>query len=213
MACRSGAIDVPELLRRTAPVWRRFARYLLRKWRAPLGVDEEDVVQEVLAAGIPAIKAWDPSRGPAIDAYVQFQALDKAKKWLHTQRKAKRRDDSAPSRAPLTYTQLGLETAADIERVESFRTPWSATPEEVATEREAIARVAEQLRAEAQRFVGEDRGILTALADARLCVDDAAESLPLDVRIGLRLSNVDGARAVVRRAIDRLRASTGGSAS
>lgn len=104
MALREDTASFNDFATDTRNVWRRFARYLERRWRLPLGVDIEDVEQELLFAGWRAVKSWDPGRGVAIDRYVRFQALDKAKKWLHKQREAKRRDGSAPTRAPTVFT-------------------------------------------------------------------------------------------------------------
>lgn len=109
-ACRSGAITFAELSRRTHPHWLRLAAYLLRKWRAPTWVaDETDLVQEMLAAAWIALREWDPERGVPLRSYVIFNSVDKAKKFLHTQRKALRRDDKAPSRHPIPVSALHRE--------------------------------------------------------------------------------------------------------
>lgn len=215
MALRSGMIDFPAFVAETRAVWGRFARYLARRWRPPSGVEIADLEQEVLLSGWEAVRRWDPARGVPIDQYVTFQALDRAKKWLHTQRKALRRDDSAPSRAPMSFSSMGLEDAADVEwlmgqqheRVDG----WSPS---------ADARVEHRDRATALRaaFAQAKRGLDYRDREALAAVEDAGGDLDAAVAViladpglclAMRVGGPDAAENMVRAAVRRAAASIG----
>lgn len=99
--------------------WRRMACKLFNRWRLPSGVTEDDVEQEMLlaawkAAMLPPERGgWDESRGVTLAVHVVWCAHAATKKWIHTQRKAKRRCDHAPSRHPIAASALLLRADAE----------------------------------------------------------------------------------------------------
>ena len=196
---RTGALTFAEFARESAPVWERFGRYLMRRWKAPLGVELYDVQQELLIAGWQAIDKWDPNRGVPIDRFVIFQAIDKAKKWLHRQRNARRRDDKAPGRFPAGFTYLGCETAEDVDRM-----AWKhADIEETLIEREEEIRLSGELDRVAKALPPRERECLRLVAE---CGGDAASAVHLIVsdpgrRLALRVGNDAAASAIVRRSL------------
>lgn len=111
-ACRDGRMTFDELAKRTRPSWEKLAQYLLRRWKSPTWVsDVEDVVQDLLLGAWLAIQEWDPSYPGAapLKSFVIFNSVDKAKKRVHQMRKAKRRDDKAPSRHMVPVSSLHRE--------------------------------------------------------------------------------------------------------
>ncbi len=107
---RTGKMTFDQLVRKTRPHWGRLAQYLMRRWKTPTWVvDEEDLVQQMLEGAWIALREWDPARGTPLKAYVIWNSVDKAKKHLHVARKAKRRDDRAPSRIMPPVSSLARE--------------------------------------------------------------------------------------------------------
>lgn len=196
---RAGSISFAEFARESAPVWERFGRYLMRRWKAPLGVELYDVQQELLLAGWQAIPKWDPNRGVPIDRFVIFQAIDKAKKWLHRQRNARRRDDKAPGRFPAGFSYLGCETAEDVDRM-----AWKHSDiEETLIEREEESLLCGELTRVAARLPSRERECLRLVAE---CGGDASSAVQLIVsdpgrRLALRVGNDAAANAIVRRSL------------
>ena len=190
---RAGAIDFADFARRTHAHWDRMAAALMRRWPLPAGVERTDVVQELLLAAWDLVPRWDPERGPTLLHFVAWNASVRAKKWLHKQRNAKRRDDRSPSRHALAFGSFVgedddperwdrmLQEAYDAERLLEWR--------EGLVERVASA------------LTGIDAQVLLLLADARGDLDAAAAALYSEprVRLALRLGNEDAARRVVRR--------------
>lgn len=189
--------------RETDRVWRGYARYLARRWRLPLGVDEADVVQELLVAGWRAVLNWDPTRTTSIERYVRFQAIDKAKKWIHKQRDSYRRDGSAPSRAPTVFS--AFERPDDEAGSAQDRLAW------VGPEAAEAALVALDVRRGLENLArlplpGYERDCLVALAAAGGSVDDAAEHIYTSdpaLCLALRIGSGDDAVLAVRRTIGK----------
>jgi DNA-directed RNA polymerase specialized sigma24 family protein len=105
-ALRAGVITFDQFQRQTHSQWEKYASMLLRRWRSPEGVEREDLVQEMMIAVWKSLPDWRPDGGKPLGEWVTYRAIDKAKKWLHKQRDAKRRDDKAPGRYPLRFTQV-----------------------------------------------------------------------------------------------------------
>lgn len=191
--------------RATAEVWRRFARYLCRRWKPPLGVNEVDVEQELKIAGWQAIERWDPSRGVRIDRFVRFQAIDKAKKWLHKQRDSYRRDGSAPSRAPTVFS--AFERADDDPGSAQDKMAW-VPPEDVEESirlrdmRRELSQAFEPLK---NRLPFRERECLALVAASGGSVDAAADSIIADpaLCLALRIGSGDEAVLVVRRTVSK----------
>lgn len=99
-----GSFD--EFVRATRAHWRRMAISLMRKWKCPCDVEVEDLVQEMLMAVFVFIPKYDPTRGTTLSQYVTWNANNRAKKWIHCQRGALRRDDKARSRHPIAMSRL-----------------------------------------------------------------------------------------------------------
>jgi hypothetical protein len=118
---RSGAMTFADFLVETKGDWRRMAAKLFGRWRLPCGVTEDDVEQEMLLAAWRSAMnppgkngGWDPSRGVPLVTHVLWSAHAAAKKWIHTQRKAKRRDDRAPSRHPLSVSSMSIDAEGEL---------------------------------------------------------------------------------------------------
>jgi hypothetical protein len=62
---------------------------------------------------------WDPKRGATIERFVIFNSMDKAKKWLHQQRGAYRRDDRSPPRFDRPFSSF-LAPGADVDPEQLF---------------------------------------------------------------------------------------------
>jgi DNA-directed RNA polymerase specialized sigma24 family protein len=86
-----GRINFNEFYRETKPSWERLARYLLRRWKAPKWVEVEEIVQELIIGAWNAVWCYSEflARGVPLANYVQWNAVDKAKKSLHKMRGAK----------------------------------------------------------------------------------------------------------------------------
>lgn len=206
MALRDDHASFHDFMIETQQVWRSFARYLCRRWKPPYGVDEADVEQELILAGWQASTRWDPGRGTTIDAYVRFNALDKAKKWLHKQRNAKRRDGSAPSRVPTVFS--ALERDDDETGSAQERLAW-IEPDAVdqALERRDVRRTIERLIEQLGDWLPyRERECLAHLAEAGGDAGEAADRIAADPSLcqALRLGSVAEAELLARRAITQV---------
>lgn len=68
------------------------ATYLARRWRPPSWLELEEIMQELMIGAWSAIWKWDPRRagpGQTLGSFVEWNAMDKAKKRLHKARGAK----------------------------------------------------------------------------------------------------------------------------
>lgn len=109
-AFRDGRITATEFFRSTSPVWERIAKYLLRRWRAPSWVDVEEIVQELYIGATQSVWQYSEhlARGTTLAQYVEWNAIDYAKKKLHAMRGAKRSGnaDRNPSRFELPFSSF-----------------------------------------------------------------------------------------------------------
>lgn len=108
-ALARGEVSFDEFARRTATDWTRLAGKVYSAWRRnlPVGVSLDDIRQEMLLHAWLAVGEYDTSRGGmSLKSYVVYMACAKATRFVHEQRCAKRRDDHAPSRHPVTFTEL-----------------------------------------------------------------------------------------------------------
>jgi len=165
---REGRVTFDVFARRQRAAWDAMAGYLMRRWRAGVWVDREDVVQDLLLGAWHAIFEWDPHHpsAPSLAGYVVYNALDKAKKRLHRYRGAllSGNADAHPSANEKLASQLwGDDATRRIE--ESATTP--PEQEEAALEFE-VARAAmvtsekasERHAIEVARGLGEFRAFL-----------------------------------------------------
>lgn len=135
---REGRTTFAAFSTSTGADWRRMAEYLYRRWWLPAGVEVEDVQQEVLLAAWQSVPGWDPDRGVSLRSYVVWSALTGAKKWLHRQRNAARRDGKADGRFPVSITEYNERRNRDdpTEPVVDLSEP--ATAEETVEAREQL---------------------------------------------------------------------------
>jgi hypothetical protein len=220
---REGGADYAEFARRTREVWRRFARYLERRWRLPLGIDTEDVEQELLVAGWVAVNNWDPARGVEIDRYVRFNAIDKAKKWIHKQRDSYRRDGSAPSRAPTVFS--AFERPDDEAGSAQDRLAWVPPDAEdrLTLPEDRPCRWQRDRRGEIAHFFSQARAVaafrerecLDLLTECGGDVELAADRILADpgLSLALRIGSDEDALAAVRHTITWAINTTGNSSN
>lgn len=196
LAMRSGRLSFAEYERRTRPVWTNIAQHLLRRWRGPLSVSVDDVRQELILHSWIFAGHWKKELNVSIARYVQFNAIDKAKKWLHQQRNAYRRDDKSPPRIERPFSTLHLSEYAEEHLLDSLAT-------EANQEQSLAAR--QEVLALATRASPEHRPALAALArtgDPELAALHLHQSNA--ACIALRLESVDDARHAVTRALHSL---------
>lgn len=196
LAMRSGRLAFAEYERRTSPIWTNIAQHLLRRWRGPLAVSVDDVRQELILHSWIFAGHWRKELNVSISRYVQFNAIDKAKKWLHQQRNAYRRDDRSPGRIERPISSLNLSEYAEEHLLDSMAHEPSQE-ESLATRQEVLAL--------ATRAAPEYRPALAALArtgDPELAARHLYNSNA--ACIALRLESVDDARHAVTRAIHSL---------
>lgn len=121
-ALRRKDITFDEFARRTSRDWDRLALHVWRKWRSkvPRGVALEDVRQEMLVWAWRAVGKYDPGKGPTLQTYVVWMACSKAKRFLHEQRNALRRDDNAESRYAAAFSELGRSGATEEQSLQEW---------------------------------------------------------------------------------------------
>lgn len=88
--------SIDEFFVENAKDFRRMALYILGRWKAPNDVSVEDVEQELRLAAWRAERKYDPARGVTPERFITFQAINKAKRWVHQQRRG--RDDKSVGR-------------------------------------------------------------------------------------------------------------------
>ena len=88
--------SIDEFFVENAKDFRRMALYILGRWKAPNDVSVEDVEQELRLAAWRAKRKYDPARGVTPERFITFQAIKKAKRWEHQQRRG--RDDKSVGR-------------------------------------------------------------------------------------------------------------------
>lgn len=108
IALKTGAITFDAFAVATRREWERLSGKLLSRWEAPEAVEREDLVQEMLIAAWRAVDQYDSAHpsDTAIERFVVFHAVDKAKKWLHTQRRAYRGSDKSVSRNHVPFESV-----------------------------------------------------------------------------------------------------------
>ena len=201
LALAERRISFDVFVSRTRQQWERLGRYLLRRWAAPGGVDLDDVVQELLLGVHVALPKFNPARGVDIRRYAVYNATDKAKKWLHRQRNAYRRDDKADGRYPASFTALGWEELEPDWAAATGPTAVESLVEaEEATER--VARCRGVVHSVLPALSTRDRYCAVALADAQGDVEDAVSALWNDPRscLVLRLGSEPAVRTAVQAA-------------
>lgn len=202
IAMRTGRLSFKEFEKRTRPVWTNIARSLLRRWKGPIAVTDEDLLQELILHAWIFAGHWTPGTCTAngqpvtIGRYVTFNAIDKAKKWLHQQRNAYRRDDRSSGRMEKPVSSMNLTEYAEEHLFDDMA--HMATQEDLLAERETVLALA-------TRADPEHRPALAALArtgDLELAALQLRQSSAACV--ALRLETLADARHAVSRALHSL---------
>lgn len=119
LGLREGRVSLQEFFVVATPDLRRMADTMFRRWVIPPSVSAEDVFQE-MCVSICAERRdldWIPEtrtkKGRLIDivTHVLYHAHVAAKRWIHDQRKAKRRSGKNPSRFPICMAVLSERNA------------------------------------------------------------------------------------------------------
>lgn len=200
-SCRSGDIKFDEFIRRTRPAWRTLAAYILRRWSTPAWVAPEDVEQDMILEVWAKLRKYDPSRGVSLSSYLVWNAVNSAKKRVHSARGSyrHRHADAAPSRFERPFSSLPRTDDADeghfMARIERI---FSEPPRQ-----EAFAELSQIVRrAEASGRSVKERAAFRALAIVGGNVGDAASVVyaDLDTRLACRLGSEAAAITMVRSA-------------
>jgi RNA polymerase sigma factor (sigma-70 family) len=113
-----GSFD--EFVIRTKSQWRAIAMRLMQRWKCPSDVEVEDVIQEMLMGVHVVLPDYDPSRGKTLAQYAVWNAINRAKKWMHRQRGALRRDDKSISRHPIAMSRLSPSALSESSPFEDW---------------------------------------------------------------------------------------------
>jgi DNA-directed RNA polymerase specialized sigma24 family protein len=110
-AFHDGRITGDQFFRDTYQTWMRIARYLHRRWPLPAWVTDEELVQELMIGAFESIWRYSEHRaqGTTVARYVEWNAIDAAKKKLHKMRGANLHGnrDSNPSRFEISVSAFG----------------------------------------------------------------------------------------------------------
>ncbi len=193
LALRCGRLSFTTFERRTRGVWTALAEMLLRRWRGPVAVSVDDVRQELLLNAWIFCAHWQPDRGTAISRFVVYNATDKAKKWLHQQRNAYRRDDKLGGRFEVPFSALNLTEHA----AEHLLDPLAVDPVQGQSLEQRQMLALATLRAPAEHVPA--MVALTRTGDLELAAAALKQSTPACV--ALRLTSMDDARRAVSRAL------------
>lgn len=196
-ACRAvceGRISFAQFAILTRSLWGYLAERMMRRWPPGPGVAIDDVTQDLLVAAWESFGRYDARRGVAVNKYVLFNAIDRAKKQLHRSRGAGQARDHGASRVPLPGRNWSVEDdrvvlgkAAKVVEIESLLDH---------------KRTLEQYMAGLTR---EDRVVVEALVAAGSC--GAAAVLIYNRyqdRLRLRLGSDEAAERYVVRVVERL---------
>jgi len=188
-----------EFVRRTRSQWRSMAMGLMRRWKCPADVELEDVVQEMLLAVFAVLPDYDPTRGKTLKQYVQWNANNRAKKWMHRQRGALRRDDRAKSRHPIAMSRLSSHALTDCPPFEEWLI--------VDGDQEEDSEKARHIAMIDRLFAGDVRVRETVRIVVK--VDGDLTSAAMDIldrrtELGLRIASYSEAFALARKVVDAL---------
>ena len=83
---KDGEVNFGRFVRETVAIYESMARYLLRRWRTPCWMQEEDVVQELYVETWRHLPKYDPTRGTSLAGFVVFGAMSETKRRMHKAR-------------------------------------------------------------------------------------------------------------------------------
>lgn len=193
-ALRDGRLPFADFYRATRNLWLYMGGRLLRQRNPGIGVDVEDVAQEMVVAAWRILPRWDPARGVGIDRYVIFNANSSAAHWLDAQREACQGGRLAdnPNRAP----RLGGTDTVEREAWAGTIAAWQPDAEElVDTSRLVLPRRLSRL----DRLVVEGVIATGSLEATALYIYNH-----YPYRIALELGSEQAAARLVRRTAARL---------
>lgn len=192
--------DFTAFVGQTKADFERMSVDIFRRWHVPPGVDAEDVQQQLYVAFIEEdlVGKWDPTKGPNLKTFTVWQAYTLAKRWLHEQRGAKRRDGKAPSRFPISFSQLGNQGEEGRDYAErGLEGVLAPTQEDDVAWRE----LAEGFRT----LLGspEHRMAFDVIVACGGCQDSAVHAIATDPRIALRceVGSEEEAEKLVRETV------------
>lgn len=143
---RAGHITSGEFYKRTYSAWVHMGKYLFRRWRAPVWLEIDEIVQELATEGWESVWNYDPDRdakGKGLVWYVRWNAINKAKQRLHKARGVNMHREADKQRTPKVELGLSLcshRRGADMPMANSFDTLAHAQNRVEATQEEDIAR-------------------------------------------------------------------------
>lgn len=208
MNLRNDTASFRDFVRDTTHVWQRFAVYLCKRWKPPLGVDEDDVRQELIAAAWRFVHEWEPERGVSISRYVRYNALDKGKKFLLRQRNTCRRDGSAPARVPVAFTCLERSDDEPGSAQERLTRVEPDTVETALTERDRRRQIDRALEHVAYLFTPLEHDCLAHLIRSGGSLDETADRILNDpqlcqaLRVGTEDAALEAARTILTKVLD-----------
>jgi DNA-directed RNA polymerase specialized sigma24 family protein len=197
-----GKLAYRDFARITRGDWCAMARYLMRMWRLPQGVDVDDVVQELHIGVMHAMRTHDPARGP-LAQYVVFTACTKAKGWLHRQRGAGLHGN--PGRRLSNFAEpFSALARADGDVGLVPHAVLGARAMQVQQNTEAAEWCIEWARAAGCAPTGKLRAATRAVQQANGSCTEAARLVYADVglRLRYRLGHEGAARRLVREAVE-----------
>lgn len=190
---RSGAWSFAQFRAATRREWELMAASLMRRWECPPAVDLEDVVQELLLNAWRFLPKFEPDRGKTLHQYIVFNAMDKAKKWMHKQRGGG--GDSSPGRLAVSLDQPGSSMYIEARAAMlSVRPPYTA-------ERDAKERAQVVVRRFLRRASEHDRMWMYLIRECGWNTERAGKAAFRDVRARLYFgveSELHAARAAER---------------
>ena len=195
----SGEITFDQFAFQTRSEWQRLGTMLLNKWSAP-GVDLDDMVQELLIAAWLGLPKWD-GKSSRLDRFIVWNACDKAKKWLHKQRGALRREDKAPNRTPVLLTDPEL-----MDLMATFEPEDRLVVEEDAKEQHYQT----LLKLQGLIIDPMDQELLFLALDNEFDLDETATNVYGDptMRRTYRLGNATSARTRIKKMVARVAAAS-----
>lgn len=105
-ALREGHVTFERFYTGTYRDWERMGGRLMSRWQVPQGVELQDVIQELMIGAWICLPKYEPGRASLV-RFCVYNAMDRAKRWMHQQRNALRRSDRNPGRYPSTGWDRG----------------------------------------------------------------------------------------------------------
>ncbi len=209
-ALHDGATTFDEFAAATAPLWRRLAAQLHRRWRMPAWHTQEMTQQNFLRAAWEFTWQYDAAKAKrGLQAYVVWNAFDKAKKAAHKARGARLsgNSDQNPSCIERPLSSYGDDGGDDGDQAGAVERLMHASGSYVAADQEERLIQREERAADNARAWGcaatlRELRVLEVLAEAdslseaaRFMWDDEA------VRVELALAAPGDAMGVVMRTV------------